>query len=125
MGAEDSIQSFVAGFAGFGEFVANIVCQCVGFVVDLLLGNSQDLTEIALNRCLNRAVALDGLQMPCTQYDQGCGWQDYGQLKNQHQPGPRIRKPFYFHPGLLIRAFAWISPALTIVRQDRVGVNPP
>ena len=69
MSAEDSIQVYAAGFARRGEFATNIVHQFVCFVVDLLFGNGQDLTEVALDGGLNRAVALDGFQMHCTQDD--------------------------------------------------------
>src|SRR6266566_5432568 len=61
MGAEDSIHGYVAGVARHGKFVADIVHQFVCFVVDLLFRNSQDLAEVTLDGCLNRAVALNSL----------------------------------------------------------------
>ena len=64
MSGEDSIQSHAAGITRRGKLAANVVHECVCFMVDLLFGNCQDLTEVALDGCLNRTVALDGLQMP-------------------------------------------------------------
>src|SRR6476659_3462092 len=108
---EDSIESLGAGGTRHGKITANFVCEGVRLVVDLLFRNCEELAKVTLNSRLHRTVTLDGLQMPYTQDDQGGRRQDYSQLQNQHHPGSRAGWAFRFHPGLLIRAFTWISPA--------------
>ena len=88
---QNMIQVDGAGLAGSGEVGANVIHQVVGALVELLLGDLQHLGEIALNRRLHPAIALDGHQMKGAQDHQCRGWQYHGQFKTEDQTGSIVR----------------------------------
>src|SRR5437764_1312154 len=123
MRRKDSVESLVAGLARRRKFTANVVCEFVCFVVNLLFRNSQDLAEVTLNSRFHGTVSLDRLQMPRAQDDQGGRGQDDCQLQEQHHSGPSVSWSFGFHPELLIRALTWISPEQTYFEETQQVSN--
>ncbi len=89
-----------------GEIPAHFFHQLVGFLGHPLFGDLEHVLEISLDGGLDDLVALDALELPDAEADQGGGGQNDGQLHGQKQPSTPVPAPalLFFHPEPLIPA---------------------
>src|ERR1700751_2809455 len=90
MRRQDLVQSTAAGRTRPVKLLAYIVDQVVSPLVNLLFRNGEYLTEVALDRCGHRLIALNVLQMVHAEPDQYPHRQNYRELEREHQPSLRI-----------------------------------